>query len=642
MANQDLILLAMQDSPTLPLLERALRASSFDVALASSKDRLDSILMETSPSLLLISQTLNEADGLKLAAEILDRFPTLPIVLFADREDPALYKRAMRAGLRDVVAPPVQVEQIVTSIKESKKRAELMGDWVRREVRRTTASLEKRVSEMESLVQLGKSIHGSLELDNVLTNVVASAVELTGANEGRLMLVDDRGENLVLRASWDAQGKQAVIKTEPVNDELALQVIMTGQPAKYAASNPGERKAPASTYGLLYVPIFSNEQVAGVLGVINTQNKVLFTPHNELFVTVLADYAAISIRNARLFQDTEQERAKLDSAMTNVQDGVILIDQENRILLINPVARRVFGLGFKDLIGLPLNRTIRDQGFNDQIESIRANPIKHHELAFEDGRVFNLQYTPIHDVGAVIAIEDITHLKMLDRLKSDFIHTISHDLRSPLTAIMGYVELLERVGPLNEQQKTFVRHVQNSVTNITALVNDLLDLGRIEAGFDQHKDIVSLETIVIHTIDNLQQQVKDKSLTLTSNVGGNIPNLRGNPIRLRQVVDNLLVNAIKYTPEGGQVVVNLHTQEDQIIFEVVDTGVGIPLADQAHIFEKFYRASNAPRGVQGTGLGLAIVKSIIESHGGRIWLESAVGQGTKFSVILPADKTEEQ
>ncbi len=238
-------------------------------------------------------------------------------------------------------------------------------------------------------------------------------------------------------------------------------------------------------------------------------------------------------------------------------------------------------------------------------------------------------------MGAVLTLEDITHLKMLDRLKSDFIHTISHDLRSPLTAIMGYVELLERVGPLNDQQKQFVRHVQNSAQNITSLVNDLLDLGRIEAGFDTRRDETSLDAIVRYTLDNLEQQIKDKKLNLLLQIEPGLPTLRGNPIRLRQMVDNLLVNAVKYTPEHGEIRVELRSEGPQIIFEVQDTGVGIPITDQPHIFEKFYRASNAPKGTPGTGLGLAIVKSIVEAHEGRIWLDSVVGKGTKFIVVLP-------
>jgi two-component system phosphate regulon sensor histidine kinase PhoR len=307
-------------------------------------------------------------------------------------------------------------------------------------------------------------------------------------------------------------------------------------------------------------------------------------------------------------------------------------------MLINPAATKAFGLGLNDLTGKPVFEAILNNDFNLLLESITDDPLKFHEIAFEDGRVFNAQFTPLPSIGSVITLEDITHLKMLDRLKSDFIHTISHDLRSPLTAVMGYVELLERVGPLNDQQKQFVKHIQNSAQNITALVNDLLDLGRIEAGFDTRKDEVSMETILRFTLENLGRQIEDKQQDMQVNIADNLPVLRGNPIRLRQLMDNLLVNAVKYTPVGGKIIVNLRAEVDQIIFEVADTGVGIPVTDQAHIFEKFYRASNAPKGTPGTGLGLAIVRSIVDNHAGRIWMESAVDKGTKFIVVLPTFK----
>jgi len=303
--------------------------------------------------------------------------------------------------------------------------------------------------------------------------------------------------------------------------------------------------------------------------------------------------------------------------------------------LINPAAQKAFGLGINELLGVAVLDAIKNSDFASLLESISDNPLKYYEISFEDGRVFNTQYTPISEIGAVVTLEDITHLKTLDRLKNDFIHTISHDLRSPLTAIMGYVELLDRVGPLNEQQKQFIHHIQNSIQNITTLVNDLLDLGRIEAGFETRKDEVALENVLRYTLDNLARQIDDKGQKLKLNIAEDIPPIRGNPIRIRQLMDNLLVNAIKYTPEQGTITINLRTENGQVILEISDTGVGIPLADQPHIFEKFYRATNAPKGTPGTGLGLAIVKSIVDNYQGRIWVESSVEMGTKFIVVLP-------
>jgi two-component system NtrC family sensor kinase len=179
------------------------------------------------------------------------------------------------------------------------------------------------------------------------------------------------------------------------------------------------------------------------------------------------------------------------------------------------------------------------------------------------------------------------------------------------------------------------------VESITALVNDLLELGRIEAGVDSQKEMIRLDTLVQLTVETLDAQISERGQKLVTIFppSGQIE-LRGNPIRLRQMLDNLIGNAIKYTPEGGEITVELEEQSDQVIARISDTGPGIPPADQPHIFEKFYRASNVPKGVGGSGLGLAIVKSIVDNHHGRIWVESVVGHGTTFVVVLPIYRQE--
>ncbi len=632
----DLILLAMEETPTLGLLERALRAGGYAVAVAKEPTSLEKVLFETIPTLVVITETLGGKKGIDLAGTVLERFPTMPVIFFANSDNPALVKQALKMGLSDYLCPPLKIDDIVNSIKRSQKRAAQMGDWVRKEVRRTTASLEQRVDEMDTLVKLGRSITSTLDLDSVLTSVVTAAVELTGAEEGHLLLLDEETNELYMRAGRNFEESFARTFRLPVKDLVAGQVIHTGQPISFSADSPNKIKTAYLVYSLVYVPLRSNDRVIGVLGVHNRQSRRLFTQHHELLMTVLAEYAVIAIQNAQLYHQSETEREKLNTTITNIQDGVILLDNENKIILLNPAVRRIFGLGLGDFTGKPVLEIITHNDFATLLNSIQDNPLKTHEVVFDDGRVFNYQYTPISEIGAVITLEDISHLKMLDRLKSDFIHTISHDLRSPLTAIMGYIELLDRVGPLNDQQKQFVKHVQASAQNITALVNDLLDLGRIEAGFDTRKDDVSLEQILQFTVDNLSRQILDKNLDFSVSVDPDLPILRGNPIRLRQMVDNLLVNAVKYTPQNGKIAVSLRREDSQVVFEVSDTGVGIPVSDQPHIFEKFYRASNAPKGTPGTGLGLAIVRSIVENHQGRIWVESNVGVGTKFVVVLPA------
>jgi len=642
MPKPDLILLAMDQSPTLDLFERALRAAGYDLAIAKNLSALDKALQETVPNLLVISEKLGDKGGLDQASMVLNRFPTIPVILYAVNHDPGLVLQCLRAGLSDCIFPPLKIDEIVRAIQHSQKHAVQVGDWVRREVRRTTASLEERVTEMDALLKLSRSITSSLNLDIVLSNVVAAAVELTGAEEGQLLLPDEATDELYMRASRNFDESFVRTFRLPVKDTLAGQVMKTGQLISFCQDSPNKIKTAYLVYSLIYVPLRANDRTIGVLGVDNRLAKLPFAPHHELLMKVLADFAAIAIQNAQLYDLSERERIKFETVITDIMDGVILLDKSNNILLINPAARKAFGLGLNDLTGMPVLEAISHRDFAGLLESITDNPLKFHEIAFEDGRVFNSQYAPINEIGSVITLEDITHLKMLDRLKSDFIHTISHDLRSPLTAIMGYVELLDRVGPLNDQQKQFVRHVQNSAQNITSLINDLLDLGRIEAGFDTRKDEVSLETILRYTLENLGRQIEDKHQNLQLTIEPGLPELRGNPIRLRQMMDNLLVNAVKYTPSNGRIDVNLRSEAEQIIFEVVDTGIGIPVSEQQHIFEKFYRADNAPKGTPGTGLGLAIVRSIVENHAGRIWVESKMGIGSKFVVVLPTSKNHEE
>jgi PAS domain S-box-containing protein len=476
MPNSDLVLLAIDDEEILQLFERALAAGSYATAIARERVALDKALQESSPSLVIINQNFNKANELDIAATLLERFPTLPVLLFFQQDSPESVKRAIYIGVSGCLFAPLRIDDIARTVENSIKRANRIGDWTRREVKRTTASLQQRIDELQ----------------------------------------------------------------------------------------------------------------------------------------------------------------KFDTIVEHIEDGVIILDSKHNVLLINPATRRAFGLWQEDdVTGKPIAEVLPHPDLKVLLDEGVNNPMPHHEVAFDDGRVLSAQYTLIPKIGIAITMQDITYLKQIDRLKNEFVHTVSHDLRSPLTAILGYVDLLERVGPLNDQQREFIHRVQVSVQSITSLVNDLLELGRIEAGYDSQKEIVPLEGIIRYTLDTLGGQIADKHQNLHLNLPMDIPQMRGNPIRLRQMLDNLIGNAIKYTPENGDINIDLEVESEQVILRISDTGPGIPPGDQPHIFEKFYRASNVPKGVGGSGLGLAIVKSIVDNHLGRIWVESLLGQGSTFTVVLP-------
>jgi len=335
-----------------------------------------------------------------------------------------------------------------------------------------------------------------------------------------------------------------------------------------------------------------------------------------------------------LRKQTERGRNRYETIVTMIEDGVIVVGPDNRLIMINLAARKIFDLGEADLFDFPLRDVFKHPDLLEIFDEHKIHPSRS-EIIMDDGRVFTANKTIIPDVGSAVIMQDITYLKELDRLKTDFVNTVSHDLRSPLTAILGYVELIDRVGKTNIQQREFIHRIQYSVNNITALINDLLDLGRVEAGFDTRNEIVQLPSLIRSTIEELRVRISEREQDVTVDIPANLPSTLGNPLRLRQMISNLVINSIKYTPRQGKLTVQARAEGGQIIIQVIDNGPGIPLADQPYIFDKFYRGSNITDDIPGTGLGLSIVKTIVENHRGRIWLNSIPNQGTTFTIVLP-------
>ena len=342
----------------------------------------------------------------------------------------------------------------------------------------------------------------------------------------------------------------------------------------------------------------------------------------------------------QIYKKTEIEAEKLYKILDGLDDGVIVIGDDRRVILVNQSARETFTIQNTDVVDKHFDKVFRHQQLVGILSEDDLEFPYQCEIRLDDGRVLNAQLTKIPTIGLAVGLQDITHLKELDRIKSDFVNTVSHDLRSPLTAILGYVDLISRVGPINNRQDEYIKRVQVSVRNITALVNDLLELGQIESGFDARKEFVYLPTVINNSLDSLGGNIIKKMHEVEVDIPSDINKVFGDPIRLRQLVDNLLSNAIRYTPHGGQIWISLRSEKSQVIFQVQDTGPGIPTLDQPYIFDKFYRASNVDKNIPGSGLGLAIVKTITENHQGRVWVDSILGQGSTFTVVLPTSGSE--
>ncbi|HEX9013446.1 MAG TPA: ATP-binding protein [Anaerolineaceae bacterium] len=622
------------------LLERILQSAGYAVTALTDPAGVDQMIAASAPDMVILGEHFSETSGLDLAGRLLERFPCLPVLLFAGQDSPDLYREALRAGIAGVLCPPLQADALLRAVSLCMQSAERRREWAAAEARRSSANLQRRVDELETLALLGRSITSTLDLDSVLTAVVDAAVALTGAEEGSLLLLDEATGELYMRAARNFQEDFVRTFRLPVKDSLAGNVIRSGKPIILDEKTPQKIKTAYLVQGLLYVPLISRGTALGVLGVDNRQSRLPFTNAHIRALSTMADYAVIAIENARLFAATAVERSKLETILTRIEDGVLVVDPENRILLANQSVRETFQLGESGQVGKPIAEVFDHPDFLDMIDRPEKRTGNRGEITLDDGRVFAVLMTPIPEVGTAVTLHDITYLKKLDRIKSDFVTTVSHDLRSPLTAILGYVELLDRAGPINAQQRSFIEHIQVSVENITSLVEDLLSLGRIEAGFDTRKEAVPLERIIQHSLEGFQTRLEEKQQRLSLQVPEEAPAVYGNPVHLRQMMDNLLDNAVKYTPAGGEIRIQSHVQGSQVILRVSDSGPGIPAVDLPHIFDKFYRAGNVSPETPGTGLGLSIVHSIVENHQGRIWVESPPGQGATFTVVLPVTDLE--
>lgn len=325
---------------------------------------------------------------------------------------------------------------------------------------------------------------------------------------------------------------------------------------------------------------------------------------------------------------------ELEAILKQVDDGVLVLDTQKRVMMVNQALRTAFGLGDKEVLGYSVEELFDNADLLHALERPEEADGQI-EIQAPDGSIFVMHTTQITDVGTVASLHDITYLKELDRLKGDFVNAVSHDLRSPLTAILGYVELIERAGEVNEQQAQFIERVKSSVHSTTGLIGDLLDLGRVEVGIIEDLEPLQVRELVQEAKETLGTLAEEKAITLRVAADDGLSDVLGSRTQLRQVVDNLIGNALKYTPEGGEIRVMLREEGGQVILHVADNGPGIPAEEQKRIFEKFYRASNVDERVEGTGLGLAIVKTVVDNHRGRIWVDSKPGKGAIFTVVLP-------
>lgn len=405
----------------------------------------------------------------------------------------------------------------------------------------------------------------------------------------------------------------------------------------------------------LNVPLYSYAKLVGLISLIRMGEKD-FTEDDKKILNILANQTAETIR--RIQQVIEGQKKIFESILGSMVDGVIMLDRNNEIILMNNAAKKMLRLPkFEsnitvDYLQEKLGFYPYHHLFGVEKKGI-GEPIMDEILRIYD-RAYHSIITPVYtpskeSIGTVIVLRDITAQKELEEKKEEFLSVISHELRTPLTSITGALDMLNKeiVGKLEEKQKRYVELAVENCNKLHLIIDDILDLSKFEKGkMEMTKEIISLPTLIKASISRFEPLFMKKNISVDFKISEEIPPIEGDPNRLSQVMNNLLSNAIKYTPEKGNIVVEIYFPKvlpSYVAVSVKDSGPGIKKEDLEKIFDKFETLKYTDeRVVGGTGLGLAVCRSIIEAHGGRIWAESVYGQGAKFIFTIPTFLKEEK
>ena len=361
----------------------------------------------------------------------------------------------------------------------------------------------------------------------------------------------------------------------------------------------------------------------------------------------VAEYNAIIARiQNRIFQQRNRNHA-LSVVMMQMQNGVIAVDQDLRVILVTPVAKKLLGI-VGNPEGLPVTEASKDvkldEVFNEAMrqDGVYTNDVAARTAVGRGHRPLRLYVSPMRNdgkvVGALAMIEDITELRRLEQVRTDFAANVSHELKTPLTSIRGFVETLE-AGAIDNPPMAhkFLRIIMLETERLTRLINDILSISKLESGNDEVSiERIRLDKMAYDVADMLTIHAGEKEVTINAHVNEKPIYIMGNPDRVEQMLINLIENAIKYNKPGGSVTVQVFANAEEANVTISDTGIGIAEEHLPRMFERFYRVDKGrSRQMGGTGLGLAIVKHIVRSMHGEIEVHSKLGEGTEFLITLP-------
>ncbi len=546
------------------------------------------------------------------------------------------------------------------------------------ETRRLTEDLERRVEERtaemmrehqntQTLLSIITELSASLDLRHVLTRTLSVLNDSLGAEQSLILLTSSP---TIYRA-----GADGISSADGVLEKELSRWVMRHRAPALVDDLPNDARwnstgGPQAPYrSVVAVPLILGEEISGTLLMLHRQ-EAFFMVEQVSLVEAVARQVGVTLGNAELFNLIRDQAENMGSMLRDQQiaatrsraileavaDGVLVTDESGKISLFNLSAQRILGMDSAQVVGKSLDQFtgLFGKAAQSWMQTIRAwsdhpyqyqNEMFAEQIELDDGRVVAVHLAAViyreEFLGTVSIFRDITHEVQVDRLKSEFVANVSHELRTPMTSIKGYVDimLMGAAGAVNDKQRHFLEIVRSNTERLSVLVNDLLDISRIESGrVTLNFRAVNLREVAEDVDADIRRRSREenKAMEFVYEIPDDLPPVRGDLERVRQVLGNLVTNGYNYTPAGGLVTVQMHAVDQGVQVDVTDNGIGIAPKDQGRIFERFYRGEDQlVLATAGTGLGLSLSKTIIEMHHGRIWFSSQPGNGSTFSFILP-------
>ncbi|HML23480.1 MAG TPA: ATP-binding protein [Aggregatilinea sp.] len=517
-----------------------------------------------------------------------------------------------------------------------------------------------RVRQRDYLLNISRALTAQLDLGEVLRMILQAATSMLAGEAGIIALYD--GEHFRTRAITGIPPDQAEVLDTLLEDLTYDKQDGFNVPALHGKMRKVARKMNLNLRQVVALPMIMADQMLGILFIFRTYAGQP-TDNDHRLLQSFADQAAIAVHNAWMYEFANQERQRLAAIIDNSADGVMILDQHLHIERWNRALSRISGWHAEQVmtrphdviirwrhveVGMTLEDALRTgwpYGDADEDEADSTNVLYvEGDLERLDGTTISIgvTYAPLFrrtgELQNVIAnVRDITHFREAERLKSTFISVVSHELKTPVALIKGYADTLRREDA-DWDADTFKRGlgvIEEEADRLTELIENLLAASKLQAeGMQLQLDDVNLRGIAEQAVERFQTQTGNH--TLRADFPDDFPIICGDGTRLRQVVDNLVSNAIKYSPKGGKIVIKGTFDDKHVQVSVRDEGPGLPEEELSRVFERFYRVNNAlTNNAQGTGLGLYLANAVVKAHGGRIWANNNPSGGATFTFTIP-------